>query len=217
MTKKSPIQNVSEESLLKRVRSFSLGKTKQQLVEILIKSYYVASNYHYHMKNLEFIALNEEVKFYRASYSIQKNYVESVINSFKLKYEEFNRDLESNLKEPLQNLIDKFWKMKNESTEENLKEFLNNFKLNSLKFQEILNNFQQFPQNNLIKLTFEQILIQLESQIVEMNKNLMKKINNLTCEISTTQELSMQSDLLFNQVLKTSDDSFNCSDVDGFN
>ena len=202
VTKRSPVENVSEETFIKRLKSLNLGKTKQQLVEYLFKAYYSATNYHFYMKNLEFTALNEEIKFYRGCYQLQKSYIESVMNSFKEKYQEFTRDLEFNLKETLKNLIDKFWLMKNESTEENLKEFLSYFKASSIKIEDVLKNFDQLPQNDLIKLTFEQILIQLDGQVVDMNKNLMKKINNLNAEMSTTKELSNQSDYLFNEVLK---------------
>ena len=194
-----------------------MGKTKQQLIEYLFKSYYSASNYHYQMRNLELTALNEEVKFYRATYSVQKSYIESVMNSFKEKYQEFTRELELSLREPLENLIDKFWQMKDQTTEENLKDFLNNFKLNSVKFQEILKNFELLPQSDLINITFEQVLLRLDDQIVDMNKNLMKKINNLTSEIGAVKELSNESDYLFSEVLKitlVNNESFNISKND---
>ena len=154
------------------------------------------------MRNLELQALNDEVKFYRETYSTQKSYIESVMNSFKEKHQEFTRELELGLKEPLQLLIDKFWQMKEETTEENLKEFLNSFKLNSSKFQVILKSFEQLPQNDIINITFEQVLLRLDDQVVDMNKNLMKKIGNLTNELSAIRELSNQSDYLFNEVLK---------------
>lgn len=195
--------NLSDDVLIKKLRTFNLGKTKQQLVEVLLKSYYVATNYHYHMKNLECMALNEEVKFYRSSYSLQKSYIESVISSFKSKYQEFMNELEERLKQPLRTLIDKFWLMKNESNEENLREFLSYFKLNSTKFEEILKNFDQFPNNDLINVTFEQVLIQLNNQIIEMNKNLMKKVHNYTNELNETNELSIQSDQLLNEIINT--------------
>ena len=46
------------------------------------------------------------------------------------------------------------------------------------------------------------MLLRLDDQVVDMNKNLMKKIGNLTNELSAIRELSNQSDYLFNEVLK---------------
>jgi hypothetical protein len=168
------------------------------------------------MRNLELTALNEEVKFYRATYSVQKSYIESVMNSFKEKYQEFMRELEFNLKDPLESLVLKFWQMKDETTGDNLKDFLTNFKQNSVKFEEIIKNFELLPQNDLINLTFEQVLLRLEDQVVDMNKNLINKVNNLTSEIDKMKELSNQGDYLFNEVLKItlesgSNESFNIS------
>ena len=61
-----------------KLKSIGLPKSKYQPVEVLLKAYYVASNYHHHMKSNEVAALNEEIKFYRSSYSLHKEYIESV-------------------------------------------------------------------------------------------------------------------------------------------
>ncbi len=77
----SPIDKLSQEALMSKLKSIGLPKSKLMPVECLLKAYYVASNYHNHMKSSEIVALNEEIKFYRSSYSLQKEYIESV--SFK--------------------------------------------------------------------------------------------------------------------------------------
>ena len=81
------------------------------------------------MKSLECASMNEELKFYRSCYSLQKSYVESVMTLFQTKYEKFINELNESFNQPLTILIDKFWQMKNQSTEDNLKEFLGLFKV----------------------------------------------------------------------------------------
>ena len=76
--KTSPIEKLSQEDLMLKLKSIGLPKSKYQPVEVLFKAYYVASNYHHHMKSNEVAALNEEIKFYRSSYSLHKEYIESV-------------------------------------------------------------------------------------------------------------------------------------------
>ena len=85
---------------------------KYQSVEVLLKSYFVASNYHCHLKNLELLGLGEEIKFYRSCYKVQKSYIESVMTLFKSKYESFLEELKQNFNEPLKMLIKKFWIMR---------------------------------------------------------------------------------------------------------
>ena len=189
-----------------------MPKPKFQLVEVLVKSFFIASNYHLHMRSLECLALNEEIKFYRSSYSLQKNYVESVINSFKARYEQFTNELQQSLKQPLNELIEKFWMMKNESTEDNLKQFLNYFKNNTKNFKDILKSLEQCPDRELIGLTFQQILIQLENEIVNMNKAMMEKIADIQNDMENVGDLMTQSDELVNELVKhTPENSFNDS------
>ena len=110
--KKSPIEQLTEASLLQKLKSIGLPKLKYQSVEVFLKSYFVASNYHNHMKSLEVLALGEEVKFYRSCYTLQKTYIESVMTLFKNKYESFLEELKQSFNEPLKMLIKKFWLMK---------------------------------------------------------------------------------------------------------
>ena len=110
--KKSSIDQLTEASLLQKLKSIGLPKLKYQSVEVLLKSYFVASNYHHHMKSLEALALGEEIKFYRSCYTVQKTYIDSVMTLFKSKYEGFLDELKQNFNEPLRMLIKKFWLMK---------------------------------------------------------------------------------------------------------
>ena len=103
---------MTEASLLQKLKSIGLPKLKYQSVEVLLKSFYVASNYHHHMKHLEVVGLGEEIKFYRSCYAAQKSYIESIMTLFKSKYESFLEELKQSFNEPLKMLIKKFWMMK---------------------------------------------------------------------------------------------------------
>lgn len=110
--KKSPIEQLTEAGILQKLKSIGLPKLKYQSVEVLMKSFFVATNYHNHMKSLEVLALGEEVKFYRSCYALQKSYIESLMTLFKNKYESFLEELKQSFNEPLKMLIKKFWLMK---------------------------------------------------------------------------------------------------------
>ena len=98
----------------------------------LYEAYDVAVNYHYFMQTLEIKALNEEVSFYRASYAVQKEYINSLMNLFRTKYMQFIAELKESLDEPIRNLMLKFNQMKEESSEENLKSFLARFRYSAV-------------------------------------------------------------------------------------
>jgi hypothetical protein len=117
------------------------------------------------------------------------------------KYEQFIDELRENLNDPLKQLIQKFWSMRNESTEENLKEFLSYFKHYAKKFDQIINNIENMPKNDLIGNTFNHLIVQLDEQISILNKNCMNNLENLNLNTIDLNELSNQSDQLFNDIL----------------
>ena len=137
--KKCPVEQLTQDALLNKLKAFNLPKPKYQQVEMLLKSLLVATNYHSHMSALQTSALNDELKFYRSSYGMQKSYIETVMNLFRLKYEQFLSELKLNLTEPLTSIVNNYWRMKEESSEETLKAFLNSFNDNASKFRDILN------------------------------------------------------------------------------
>jgi hypothetical protein len=206
--KNNTINNFSEEEFLKRLKSFELPKSKYEMVEMLVKSYIIASNYHRNMKNIENLAINEEIKFYRLSYTLQKSYIKSVIDGFKSTYEGFMADLAENLKYPLKELINKFWKMKNDSSEVNLREFLQYFKDITSKFNSILEILDQFPQNDVIAATFNQVLLQLDNDLVNLNREFLEKANSFQEEIEETKDLILESEEVLTELL---DDTQNLS------
>lgn len=206
--KANAINSFSEEKFLNRLKSFELPKQKREMVEMLVQSYIIASNYHRNMKNIENLAINEEIKFYRSCYALQKDYIESVINGFKCTYERFMNNLSENLKNPLTELISKFWKMKNESSEANLREFLQYFKETTCKFKTILEIFDQFPQNDAITETFNQVVLQLDNEITNLNKDFLKKASSFQEELIETNELIEQSEQVLTELV---DDTQNLS------
>ncbi len=167
------------------------------------------------MKTLECLALNEELTFYRSCYAVQKGYIESVLNSFKAKYTEFTEHLKKTLESPLRVLIEKFWQMKNETTEVNLKAFLELFKQNSLYFNEILEKLEDFPKNNLIDTTFEQIQAQMNNQINFTNDKFSEKLKNFRLTADETHQMCTQSDELLSEIL--TDLNFEHTDVNSTN
>ena len=182
-----------------------MPKIKFQSVECLFKAYHVAVNYHFFMKTLEVNALNEEVNFYRSSYSVQKSYIDSLMNLFKTKYYQFINELKENLNEPLRSLIHKFNLMKENSTEDNLKDFLHYFKLYSKKFDKILNNMDQClpdADQDMIGTHFNTLIIQLDEQISKLNKQCAYNLEQLNIENLKLQDLSVESDQLVNDFVK---------------
>lgn len=149
-TKTSPIDKLTQETLLTKLKSLSLPKSKYPAVEVLLKSYHIASNYHHHMRANELAAKDEELQFYRSSYQVQRDYIQAVMELFRSKYEAFLGELRENLNVPLRALIDKFWQMKAEASEVNLKEFLGYFKHYAKKFEEVIACIEQMPNNDLI-------------------------------------------------------------------
>lgn len=203
--KKSPIDKLSQESLLAKLKSIGLPKLKYQSVEVVMKSYFIASNYHHHMKSLELAGLNEEVKFYRSSYKVQKTYIESVISLFKTKYEQFLEELKQNFNDPLRTLIKKFWLMKDDSTEQNLKEFLGLFKVYAKKFENVLQSIEDMPKYDLISSTFDQLINNLDNEISILNKECLNNIEKININAIDLNELSAQSDNLLNDIIKIED------------
>lgn len=218
VVKKSPIDQLTQDNLIQKLKSINLPKTKYHSVEVLVKSLFIASNYHYHMKGLESASFSEEIKFYRSCYSLQKSYIESVIHLFKEKYEQFVQELSDNLNEPLRCLIDKFWLMKENSTEENLKEFLGLFKSYAKKLDKVLKSFESMPSQDLISSTFNQLAIQLDDQVSKLNKSCLDNLEKLNLESINLNELSLDSDQLLNDFLKpTPDSSPNLTPSSSFN
>jgi hypothetical protein len=178
---------------------------KYQLVEVLLKSYFVSSNYHHHMKSQECIGLKEELKFYRSCYNIQKSYVDSVLTLFKDKYEEFLKDLRHQLADPLKYLIKKFWRMKDESNENNLKDFLADFKKCIKKFETIIGVMdEEIPQNDTITLTFNEIVTKLDNEVNKLNITCKSNLDTLKLNSVDLNELSLESDQLLNDIINGS-------------
>jgi hypothetical protein len=198
---------LKEEMLIQKVRSLGLPKAKCQPVELILKSFYVSSNYHYHMKAIECNAMNEELKFYRSCYSTQKNYVESVMNLFKTNYEQFVDALRKNFNEPLRILIEKFWHMKEESTESSLKEFLGLFKVYAKKFETVLLNIDNMPKCDLISSTFTTLIKDLDSQIDNLNKSCLSNLEKFNLNSLNLNDLSRQSDSLLSDMLNNSNNN----------
>lgn len=184
-----------------KLKSCGLPKAKQQPVENLLKSYYTASNYHNHMKTMEYAALSEELKFYRSCYSVQKTYVDSVMSLFRTKYEQFIQELNESFNQPLRLLINKFWQMKDQSTEDNLKEFLGLFKSYAKRFDSILDSFELLPRSDLITATFINMIRQLDAQVAKLNKECQSNIEKLNIERIDLEELSLKSDYLLGDLL----------------
>ena len=169
----------------------------------LYEAYDVAVNYHYFMQTLEIKALNEEVSFYRASYAVQKEYINSLMNLFRTKYMQFIAELKESLDEPIRNLMLKFNQMKEESSEENLKSFLAYFKVYSKKFEKILANMNDcLPSQDLIGTHFNELIAQLDEQISNLNKQCAYNLEQLNMEKLNLEELSLQSDHLLNELVK---------------
>ena len=208
-TKKSPIDQLTQEALLSRLKSFSLPKLKHQSVEMLLKAYFIASNYHCHMKSLECAALNEELTFYRSSYSLQKGYVESVMSLFKSKYEQFIQELRVHLSEPLLAIVNKFWRMRDDSTEDNLKDFLGLFKTHANKFEAIMTNVGDLTAQNqeILNLTFNQLIIQLDTEVERLNRACLNNLEKLNLNSINLHELSTQSDQLLMDIVKKTPNS----------
>ena len=156
------------------------------------------------MKSLESLAFNEELKFYRQCYSIQRSYIESVMNLFRVKFEQFITEIRDSFSAPLKALIEKFWLMKNESTEENLKDFLGFFKLHAKKFDSILENMEKLPENDLIEQTFHTLVNQLDDQIIGLNKTFSNNLDKINLNKIDLNELSAQSDSLLSEILNAS-------------
>lgn len=179
---------------MEKLKSLSLPKSKQISVEILIKSLFVSSNYHYYMKSLECAALNEELSFYRSCYTLQKNYVQSVMELFRSKYEYFAKELSETVRDPLKILIDKFWLMKENSSEKSLKEFLGIFKNYVSIFDKVISNFDSIPNNDIITRTFNQLLLQLDSEVSKLSESCLNKVESINLENIDLKKLSIESD-----------------------
>jgi hypothetical protein len=198
-----PVDRFNQETLITKLKTINLPKLKYQSVECLFKAYHVAVNYHFFMKTLEIKALNEEIQFYRESYSIQKSYIDSLMNLFKLKYDQFLNELKENLNEPLRNLIQKFNSMKENSTEESLKEFLTYFKQYGRKFDKCLNQMDQcMPDQDLVGANFNMLICQLDEQISSLNKQCSFNLEKLNLEKLNLEDLSAESDQLLNELCK---------------
>ncbi len=175
-----------------------------------MKTLFVACNYQNHMKGLETAAYNEELKFYRSCYSIQKSYVESIMQLFKSKYEQFINELIEHFSQPLRVLIKKFWLLKEESSEENLKEFLGLFKVYGKKFEKLLDNIDDMPKSDLINETFHKLIAQLDEEINKLNKESLNNLEKMNLDLINLNELSLQSDQLLIDIFKLTPD---CSDI----
>ncbi len=199
--KKSPIEDLTQERLLSKLRATGIPKLKVQPVEALLKSYFIASNYHNHMKTVECAALSEEIKFYRSCYAIQKEYIDSVMHLFKSKYEQFINELNQNFNEPLNMLIRKFWQMRDESTEENLKEFLGLFKAYAQKFDTILKNFELMPKSDLVTAKFIELLRQLDKEVEKLNKECKSNLDKINIEKINLEDLTLKSENVLYEIL----------------
>jgi hypothetical protein len=194
---------MTQDLLLARLKSFNLPKTKYQSVEVLLKSYQLASNYHHHMKSLECASMNEELKFYRSSYGLQKSYVESIITLFRIKYEQFIGELRENFYEPLRLLIGKFWQMKSDSSELNLKEFLNTFKLHAKKFERILDGaVAHLPDKERTEATFGELMIKLDLELDKLNQIYLNDMKKSTIDLESLKQMSNESDQLLVDFLR---------------
>jgi hypothetical protein len=155
------------------------------------------------MQSLEIKSLNEQVAFYRGSYSVQKEYIDSLMNLFRTKYIQFIAELKESLDEPIRNLMQKFNKMKEESSEENLKSFLAYFKLYSKKFEKIFANTNEcLPSEDLIGTHFNELIFQLDEQISNLNKQCAYNLEEFRMEKLNLEELSIESDNLLNELVK---------------
>ncbi|CAF0910568.1 unnamed protein product [Brachionus calyciflorus] len=197
--KKSPIEDLSENALMNKLKAIGLPKTKHQSVEILLKSLFISSNYHYHMKTQECTALNEELTFYRSCYSVQKSYVESITDLFRSKYEQFIKELTENIRDPLKILINKFWLMKEKSTEDNLKEFLSLFKSYTKIFDKVIQSFEFIPNDNVVNTTFDKLMLQIDTEINRLNETLLNKMEQISLEESIHTGLQLFLALLINR------------------
>lgn len=200
-TKKSPIDQLTQESLLAKLKSLGLPKSKYPSVEVLLRSYHIASNYHHHMKANELAAKDEELQFYRNCYHVQQDYIQAVMELFRSKYEAFIGELRDNLNVPLRALIDKFWQMKAETTEANLKEFLGYFKHYAKKFDEVITCIEQMPNNDLIGKTFNELLVQLDKEVDRLNAHCQTSVQQLSLNKIDLEQLSRESDQIFGEVI----------------
>lgn len=187
---------------MEKLKSISLPKSKQVSVEILIKSLFISSNYHFYMKSLECAALTEELGFYRSCYTLQKNYVHSVMELFRTKYEHFVKELSETVRDPLRILIDKFWLMKENSTEESLKEFLGIFKNYVRIFDKVVSNFDSIPNNDMITRAFNQLMAQLDFEVSKLNESCMNKVESINLENIDLKKLSIESDQILIDFVK---------------
>jgi hypothetical protein len=160
------------------------------------------------MKKLECTAVDEELKFYRSSYSVQRFYIESVMDLFKIKYEAFIAELNESFNQPLTLLIEKFWQMKNDSTESNLKEFLGLFKAYAKRFETVLRNFDLLPKSDLITETFVHLHGKLDEEVGRLNKECACNLEKINFEKLDLNELSTKANNLLSEIVQTSDDTF---------
>lgn len=195
--------------LMSRLKSIGLPKLKHQPVEMLLKSYHVACSYQNHMRTLEVAALNEELKFYRSCYSLQKNYIESIINLFRVKYEQFNAELNEHFYVPIGALNEKFWLMKEDTCEDKLRDFLTLYKLECVKFDKLIQSnarhsaaSQDQPVN-----TFDQLINKLDDEINKLNKLFLTNMEKFNSEVIDLKNLCLESDQLLDELLKPSSDT----------
>lgn len=199
--KKSTIEQITQETLIAKLKSIGLPKSKYLPVEILLKSFYVANNYHHHMKSNQLAAANEELEFYRSCFSVQKDYIESVMKLFMAKYEGFIGELKENLNGPLLALISKFWSLKEEVNEVNLKEFLAFFTQYAKKFEEVIGHVESMPANDLIGNTFNSLIGQLDTEVTALNNHCKHSLEQLDLNKLDLAALSRESDDVFREIV----------------
>ena len=194
--KKSPIENLTVDSLLLKVKSIGLPKAKQQPVEALLKAYHMAASYHYQMRCLECAALSDELDFHRACHALQKSYVEATIELFKTRYERLVTELREEAGEPLRALVAKFWLMREDTSEESLRDFLGLFKQHAAQFDAVLGIVNAAAEQEESASSMSAILVQLEENVQRLGSEWVSKANKLNANMAQIGEIAAQTDRL---------------------
>jgi hypothetical protein len=153
------------------------------------------------MRTNQLAAADQELQFYRQTYSVHTDYVNSLMQLFADKYAGFVNELRVNLTEPVRVLVDKFWLMKTETSEENLKEFLGMFKNYAKKFDEVVKGVEEVMAPEFVSSAFKQLVAKMERQVTGMSRQCEKGLGELERNRSELEGLSRESDFILEEIV----------------
>ncbi len=153
------------------------------------------------MRTNQLAATDQELQFYRQTYSVHKGYVNSVMQLFANKYSEFVDELRVNLTDPVKVLVDKFWLMKNETSEENLKEFLGLFKNYAKKFDLAVKGVEEVMAPEFVSDAFAQVAAKMEKEVAGLSRQCDKGLDELKANRLELDQLSRESDYILGEII----------------